>query len=359
MKSGLKERFLETLTGPCGIGAGAGIIAAVSGGPDSMALLHLLAAAQTRLQLRLTAVWIDHGLRPLETPQEKATVAAATAKLGIPFLPRQADVAALTKAQGLSLEHAARELRHSLLRETADACGAEWIAIGHTADDQAEELLLRLLRGSGRKGLAGMKMRSDRIIRPLLRTSKQELVDWLNGCGLASCFDSSNNDRRFLRNRVRHELLPFLKERFEPGIRQALLKTADSLAADEELLEELTEKAFQETVREVAGESSLPLIRLLRQPFLALPAALQRRVLEQLLWHMQSRAAYDHILLLMEAAAGGRNGSELHLSQGLRVGVFRDRLEFSYPAGRQRWRGRLNPAPAGADHAPAARQIPD
>jgi tRNA(Ile)-lysidine synthase len=354
----MEEQVLGLLTGPCGVTVGAGIAAAVSGGPDSMALLHLLAAAQERLQLRLTAVWIEHGLRPQETSQEKATVAAAAAKLGIPFLSRQADAAALAKSKRLSLEHAARELRYALLREAAGNCGAEWIAVGHTADDQAEEVLLRLLRGSGRKGLAGMQMRSGAIIRPLLRTSKQELVDWLNERGIASCFDSSNNDRKFLRNRVRHELLPFLEERFEPGIKKALLKTADSLAADELLLENLTEKAFQKTVQ-VRAEGSLPTMRLLRQPFLALPAALQRRVLEQLLWRMQSRAAYNHIILLLEAAASGRTGSELHLSQGLRVGVGRDWLEFSYPAGRQSWRGRLNLGQAGAAHAPAARQIPD
>jgi tRNA(Ile)-lysidine synthase len=350
----LEEHVLEMLTRACGVRAEAGIIAAVSGGPDSMALLHLLAAGQERLRLRLTALWIDHGLRPQETPQEKAAVSAAAAKLGISFLPRQADVSSLAKAEGLSLEHAARELRYSLLRETASDCGAEWIAVGHTADDQAEEVLLRLLRGSGRKGLAGMRMRSGQIIRPLLRTGKQELAVWLNERGIASCFDSSNNDRRFLRNRVRHELLPFLEEHFDSGIRKALLKTADSLAADEELLEELTEKAFQETVTVQATAMSL-----LRQPFLALPAALQRRVLEQLLWRMNSRAAYDHILLLMEAAAAGRTGSELHFSQGLRVGVQRDRLEFSCPAGRRSWRGRLNPKQAGADHAPEAHQIPD
>ena len=352
--------MLETLTGSCGVRTGVGIVAAVSGGPDSMALLHLLAAAQERLQLRLTAVWIDHGLRPQETPQERKTTAAAAAELGIPFLARQADVMAFVEAKGLSLEHAARELRYSLLREAAGICGAEWIAVGHTADDQAEELLLRLLRGSGRKGLAGMQMRSGKIIRPLLRTSKQELLAWLDELGLSFCFDSSNNNRKFLRNRVRHELLPFLEKHFEPGIRKALLKTADSLAADEELLEELTDKAFQETVVQDTPENgTLPTMRLLRQPFLALPAALQRRVLEQLLWRMASRAAYDHILLLLAAAENGRTGSELHLSQGLRVGVRRDQLEFSYPAGRRSWRGRLNPAPTGAVPDPADHQIPD
>ncbi len=309
-----------------------------------MALLHLLATVSKPLQLQLTVVWLDHKLRPLETPQEKETVALAAEKLNIPFLPRQADVAAFAQAQHFSIEHAARELRYALLREVARDCGAELIAVGHTADDQAEEVLLRLLRGSGRKGLAGMNMRSGGdLIRPLLRTGKHELLDWLARHDIAYCFDSSNNDRKFLRNRVRHELLPFLREHFEPGIRNSLLKTADSLAADEELLEELTAKAAQQVLEEEGnGEAdAFPKLRLLREPFRTLPLALQRRVIELLLWRIGSKANYEQILLVMEAALSGRNQSELHLSQGLRVGVFAKWLEFSYPAGRKAWRGRL------------------
>ncbi|MGX9728764.1 MAG: tRNA lysidine(34) synthetase TilS [Candidatus Electronema sp. VV] len=351
----LESRFLRLLVGPCGVSAGQGVVTAVSGGPDSMALLHLLAAARQSLRLELTAVWIDHGLRPLETPQERETVAAAADRLGVPFLPRQASVAAYAAEQRLSIEHAARELRYAILREAARDCGAELIAVGHTADDQAEELLLRLLRGSGRKGLAGMSMSNGDIIRPLLRCSKQELLGWLEQRGIAHCFDSSNSERKFLRNRVRHELLPFLEEHFEPGIRNALLKTADSLAADEDLLEELTGKAWDETVRKESSGT----LKLLRQPFRNLHPALQRRVMEQLLWQLGSRADYKQILLLTEAALQGRNRSELHLNGGLRAGIFADWVEFSYPAGRRAWRGRLLPAPNRAPSATPPVPAPD
>lgn len=320
-----------------------------------MALLHLLAAARKSLRLELMVVWVDHGLRPLETPQERETVAAAAKKLDIPFLPRQAPVASYAAAQRLSIEHAARELRYAILREAARDCGAKLIAVGHTADDQAEELLLRLLRGSGRKGLAGMSMSNGDIIRPLLRFSKQDLLDWLEQHGIAFCYDSSNSERKFLRNRVRHELLPFLEEHFETGIRNALLKTADSLAVDEELLEELTDKAWNETVQ----EDNSGLMKLLRQPFRNLRPALQRRVVEKLLWQLGSRADYEQILLLTEAALQGRNRSELHLSGGLRAGVFADSVEFSYPAGRRAWRGRLLPVPNQAPSATPPAPVPD
>ncbi|MCI5160201.1 MAG: tRNA(Ile)-lysidine synthetase, partial [Candidatus Electrothrix sp. AUS1_2] len=225
--------------------------------------------------------------------------------------------------------------------------GAEYIAVAHTADDQAEEVLLRLLRGSGREGVAGMRMRSRDLLRPLLNIDKKKLLAWLAEEKIPFCFDSSNDDMRFLRNRVRHRLLPFLEEHFEAGIKKSLRKTADGLAADEDLLAALTAEAEKKTIKAIRplpsenpDDDSLKL-RLERTPFCALHPALQRRVAERLLWRIGGRAGYDHILLVIRAAESGRTNSELHLGQGLRIGVFRDRLEFSYPAGRKAWRGRL------------------
>jgi tRNA(Ile)-lysidine synthase len=329
--------FFRELIESCHVAQGSGIIIAVSGGPDSMALLHLLADARKRLELELTAVWVDHGLRPEETPREEQTVLAATEKLQINCVRHRVDAASCSSEQGISLEHAARDLRYAALRTAAREAGAEYIAVAHTADDQAEEILLRLLRGSGREGVSGMRMRSRDLIRPLLNIEKKDLLAWLTAQEIAFCFDSSNDDMRFLRNRVRHQLLPFLKEHFEQGIKKSLRKTADSLAVDEELLAALTAEAEQKTISELSS----PKIQLLRAPFCALHPALQRRVVERLLWRVGGRAGYDHILLLIKAAESGRTNSELHLGRGLRVGIFRDCLEFSYPVGQKAWRGRL------------------
>ncbi len=315
-----------------------------------MALLHLLADARKRLELDLTAVWVDHSLRPKETPLEEQTVRAAAEKLQISCVRHRVDATACASEQGISLEHAARDLRYAALRATAREVEAEYIAVAHTADDQAEEILLRLLRGSGREGVSGMRMRSRDLIRPLLNINKKDLLAWLTEQEIPSCFDSSNDDMRFLRNRVRHQLLPFLEEHFEQGIKKSLRKTADSLAVDEDLLAALTIEAEQKTISELSPleePSESPevqgflKIQLLRAPFCALHPALQRRVVERLLWRIGGRAGYDHILLVIKAAEGGRTNSELHLGRGLRVGVFRDCLEFSYPAGKKAWRGRL------------------
>jgi len=340
----LQQQFLEALTGPCGIRQGSALVIAVSGGPDSMALLDLLADVQQQMGLDLTAAWVDHGLRPDESKAEGENVATAAATLNIPFHARQVDATAFAFEQHLSLEHAARDLRYTALRQVAGAVQAEHIAVAHTADDQAEEILLRLLRGSGRKGMSGMSMCSRDLIRPFLQTKKAQLLDWLQEQKILYCVDSSNTDLKFLRNRVRHQLLPFLEEQFDSGVRKSLCKTAEVLAVEESLLPELSEAASAEVVRlAVVSQEGTKTTQLLRKSFNTLHPALQRRVVEQLLWQIGSLAGYDHILLILKAAAGGRNNSELHLSRGLRVAVFREYLEFSYPVGCIPWRGSLRP----------------
>ncbi len=335
-------QFIQTLTGSCGIRQGSALVLAVSGGPDSIALLHLMAGVQQQLELDITAVWVDHGLRPAETEIESKVTSAAARKLKIDFLACRVDVAAFAKEKHLSIEHAARDLRYEALRQAALDRKADCIAVAHTADDQTEEILLRLLRGSGRKGMAGMSMQSGDLIRPLLQIEKKVLLDWLQKENIAYCIDSSNTDLKFLRNRVRHQLLPFLEQNFDAGIRNSLRKTADSLAVDETLLVEQSKAAFADVVREnSASPEEAKILQLLRKPFSTLHPALQRRVAEQLLWQVGSRAGYDHILLILKAAATGRTHSELHLHQGLRVGIFHEYLEFSHPAGRKPWRGRL------------------
>ncbi|MCI5135431.1 MAG: tRNA lysidine(34) synthetase TilS [Candidatus Electrothrix sp. AW2] len=343
----LPRVFFQELTTSCQVAQKSKVVVAVSGGPDSMALLHLLADACKRgnVELELTAVWVDHGLRPQETPAEEQIVRAATEQLGIPCITHRVDAASWSKEQKISLEHAARDLRYAALRNTAREVGAACIAVAHTADDQAEEILLRVLRGSGRQGVAGMQMRTRDLIRPLLNIDKSELLAWLTEQQIPFCLDSSNQDLRFLRNRVRHQLLPFLQEHFEQGIKKSLRKTADSLAVDEDLLAQFTAEAEQNTVKEVssaeANSTGTGTLQLVRHPFCKLHPALQRRVVERLLWKIGGKAGYDHILLVIQAADSGRTNSELHLGQGLRVGVFRDRLEFSYPAGKKAWQGRL------------------
>ena len=325
------------------IPAGGKIVVGVSGGADSVGLLVVLSNLSEILNISLIAVYVDHGLRPDETEKERSYIDSLTAVLQVQFEGMKVNADEHAHAMKLSLEHAARDLRYQALRKVAGDYDASVITTAHTADDQAEEVIIRLLRGSGRKGISGMRTKYSDIARPFLETEKQDIIAYLGEKGIRFLEDSSNADLRFLRNRVRHELIPFLEQRFDTGIKQALRKTAESLAEDEKLLEELTERAC-EKIFITAGPDDEPPCRKLfikRQEFVQQPEALQRRIIEKLLWQIGSRAHYTHIMQIIAAAKNGRTGSEIHLTKGLRVGVQREHLEFVYPEGRQAWRGRL------------------
>ena len=333
----------QTLISESLLEKGSRVLVGVSGGPDSMALLHILAALRAEFFLTLVAAYIDHGLRPAETPAEWACIQEATTRLGLDCTRVQVDVTGAAIARKLSVEHAARELRYQALDDLGRQWATEALVVAHTADDQVEELLLRLFRGGGRKALSGMRLQSGPLLRPLLAFRKSELMAYLAEQGIAFCFDSSNDDKRFLRNRIRHDLLPLLEAQYDPGIRQALLKTAANLREDEDLLEQLLSLGWEQAVElRAPGGGNQVVCLLKRAPFRNLHMALQRRLVEKLLWIVGDTTRYTHIMAVLAAARNGRTGSELHLSRGLRVGVDREHLEFSYPQGQGAWRGRLH-----------------
>ena len=214
------------------------VVVAVSGGADSVCLLQVLASTKDTLGISLVAVYIDHHLRHLETENEKLLVQSMAGSLDIDFESVDVDVKAMVQEKKLSLEHAARELRYAALRKIAVKYGAATIAVAHNADDQAEEMLIRLLRGSGRKGISGMRFVHRDVVRPLLGVNKRDIVTYLHDMNINFLEDSSNNDPRFLRNRVRHLLIPFLEKNFDDKVKPALRKAGEILAEDEYLLED-------------------------------------------------------------------------------------------------------------------------
>lgn len=323
--------------------AGNRLLVGISGGADSMALLHALASLRDALRCTLVAAYIDHGLRPDETPAEWDCVREAASRLGIDCVRMTTDVRGIAAEKGLSPEHAAREARYRAFAELAGQWSADVLAVAHTADDQAEEVLLRLFRGSGGKGLAGMRPQSGHLLRPMLGVRKREALAYLADKRAGYCHDSSNDDRRFLRNRIRLDLLPLLESEYDPGIRSALLKTAANLGEDEDLLTSLLAGQWDAVVdRAPADSGEPPSCRLDRAAFRRLHPALRRRLLERLLWEIGVPARYRQIIALLAAADTGQTGSELHLSRGLRVVVHRGHLAFSFPRGQGPWRGRLS-----------------
>lgn len=321
------------------------VIVAVSGGADSLALLHILSSID--LPLNLIGVYIDHGLRPQESPQEQKIIAECCHRLKVIFKTRVVNVHKLVAEGKHSEEEAARILRYNSLEEVRLECNAKLIAVGHTADDQVEEFFIRLIRGSSVRGLSGMRIKRDCVVRPLLLEKKAVLVDFLAELDQPWCLDSSNLDRQFLRNRVRLDLLPLLEENFNPALRKTILQSMDVLTEENKFLDEQTAIVYA-----TCTELSAPLTKgekrtqltIKREDFLGPHLAIQRRIMEKSCWQMGIRPTYEQICTLVEFVKNGQNGNELHLEDGVRAEKSPHSLLLSRPLPKGCIRGSKQPA---------------
>jgi len=215
-----------------GVREGSAVLVGVSGGPDSTCLLHVLSMLSAAMRLSLSCCIVDHGIRGEEERLGDAEhVRGLCLSRGIPFILRAIPVGEcerISRNRGRSLEEVARDLRHALLAEAARECGCAWIALGHTLDDQAETVTMRFFQGSDPEGLKGIPARRGRMIRPLLSSTRSEILGYLEEEGVSFRSDSSNADDRYLRNRVRHRVLPAADAVF-PGYRRSLAAMASRL----------------------------------------------------------------------------------------------------------------------------------
>ena len=304
------ERALKGFGTPC---AGETVVMGLSGGADSMALAHALATLAPRIGFTVVAAHLDHGLRA-DSAADAAFCRETCTRLGIAFRTATADVRGRAERDGGGIEEAARLERHAFLRSVKDEVGTAVIALGHTRDDQAETFLMRLLRGSGSAGLAAMRPRRGDVIRPLLGVSRREVLQYARENDLSWREDPTNADPSFLRNRVRHELLPYLETRFNPGIRETLARTAGLLADEADVLEGEADALFDR-----AGRSAGPVVRLDRTALLTAPPAVARRTVRRALamsGGLRGVAAAHVEKILAVARSRGASGRRLPLPRG-------------------------------------------
>jgi tRNA(Ile)-lysidine synthase len=296
------------------------VIVAVSGGADSLCLLHLLhrlcGPGKRYPGVSLHAAHLNHKLRGEASAQDAATVASIVASWGLPLTAGEVDVPALAREERRSLEDAARSARYRFLREVAHG---QPIAVAHQADDQVETVLLHFLRGSGLTGMVGMLPRQQDIIRPLLEVRHVQTVAYCQEHGIKPLEDLSNADPRFLRNRIRHELLPLL-ESLNPGIHSTLLRNASAIEVDVAWLEEQVSTCWPAVVVSERADT----VKLNIQALLALPLSLQRHLLRRVtarLCEGQSPLEIRHYTLIEQLLTQHHDRQErtLHLPQGLRV----------------------------------------
>lgn len=286
---------------------GGRVLAAVSGGPDSVAMLHLLHRLGPEWGLTLGVAHFDHGLRGEASRGEARFVAELAQTLGLPFYGGEGDVRRAARTYKVSLQMAARRLRLDFLLKVRQEQSYHRLALGHTADDQVELFFLRLLRGAGAEGLKGMWPRTpEGLVRPLLAVAKDAVLAWLRHEDLAYREDQSNLSRRYLRNRVRLELVPGLQRDFNPRIKDAVWRLMALLQEDEAFLNQAAAEAWG-----AVGRFITPHCAALTIPaWLALPPALRtrlvRRTLGRFLAHQEITSSQVSSLLAL--AQGQRSG---------------------------------------------------
>jgi tRNA(Ile)-lysidine synthase len=288
------------------------VLVAVSGGADSTALLLCLRELARRLGLKLTAAHLNHSLRGEESDEDEAFVQKLSGEIGIRLISRKLDIRKRATAAGKNLEDAAREVRYSFLRRTAERVGATRIALGHTLNDQAETVLMRLIRGSGLEGLSGIHpVLDDLFIRPLLECSRQDVVQYLAVRQASYREDSSNRDPQYLRNRIRIELIPYLQQNLNPKTIDALARQAELVAETVKYLEAQSLRVFERLRRSGAGALSIPVPGLMR-----VHPALQKLVLRHALKECRKSLkgiASRHIDSLLTLCRTGQSGSQIQL----------------------------------------------
>jgi tRNA(Ile)-lysidine synthase len=314
------RKVLESLE----IGAGRMLVAA-SGGLDSTVLLALLRELAAPLELELVVGHVNHQLRGEASEQDERWLEERAHRWGLPFHTRRIDPEAarqgLPSRQRPTLEEACRDGRRHELGRLADELGCRWIVTAHHADDQAETVLLRILRGTGPEGLAAMAplSRDGRWLRPLLGVARADLEAWAEARGLEWREDASNEERRFARNRLRHDVLPALMAGFNPQLLRALCDLAEAQRRDLEWIEALVETAAKERIE--VGPAG---IRVAIDGWDALPEALARRLARRVLiraglGRALSRSHLDRLLAFFRRGRTAAGDKVLELPEGIRV----------------------------------------
>jgi len=318
------------------------VLVGVSGGPDSMALLYLLMDIRNEYGITLKAAHLNHGFRK-EAVDEAEFVRKTAVSLGLPVIISSIDVPAIKETDGLSAQEAARKARYAFFAEAAEEAGASMVALAHTADDQAETVLMRLLRGSGPLGLsgippvrkissqeAGVRRQGPIIIRPLIECSRKEIEKYISDRNIPFVTDSSNLKMDYMRNRVRIELLPFL-EGYNPNIKETLVRTADVASRDNQFLDMEADRIYK-TFRDNKEGISIE-FKTLKELHPALSSRVIRKAIKAVKGDLK-RVSFQHISDILSLMDSGEGKWSLHLPC-VTVSREHDKLLFKKGEGRR------------------------
>jgi len=305
------------------------VVVGVSGGPDSVALVHVLLTLAPRFSLRIGVAHLNHCLRQNDSDKEAEFVASLASKFNLPFYLKKEDVRKYQQENKLSLEEAARRVRYTFYDMVAQKNRFNKIALGHHCDDNTELVLMNLIRGSGPLGISGIPpVRDGKIIRPLIKVTKSEIVDFLYEKGLKYVSDKSNREMNCLRNRIRHHLIPVLKTTYNPKIVEILNRLASISSSEAEWIEDVIDSIFQKALIDVQDNSvaiSVPIL-------VGMHIATQRRVIRKAVAKVKGNLrsiTFAHIESVLSHLKSPRVNKSFDLPDRIRIRLVGEVLLFS------------------------------
>ena len=313
---------------------GDSVLICVSGGPDSVALLHILLSLAPEFSFTLGVAHLNHCLRKKDSDDDAEFVASLAKQLDLPCYIKKKDVRKYQKQHKLSLEEAARRVRYAFYDQVAEKNGFNKIAIGHHSDDNAELVLMYLLRGSGPLGIAGIppvrncKNGNRQIVRPMISVKRSEIIDFLRAKELRYVSDKSNNDMRYLRNRVRHQLIPLLKESYNPRIVETINRLSLIIRSEEKWIESNINSIFKKFATSIQNDKVIFSATGIDE----IDPAAQRRVIRKAIAEVKGdlrRITFSHIDSAISLLKSGRPIASIDLPDRIRIERNKDLLCFS------------------------------
>jgi tRNA(Ile)-lysidine synthase len=298
------------------LNGGETVLVGLSGGADSVCLLHLLDDLKENLSLTIHAVYVDHNLRPDETPGEIEFCRNLCKKMGVNFIQKSVDIESRVKERGINKQEAARELRYKIFSETALEVRADKIALAHNADDQAETLFMRLVRGTGPAGLTGIPVKRDNVIRPLIEIERREIETFLSERKIEFIIDSSNLRKNYFRNMLRLSFLPELKK-INPNLINSVTRTVSILQEEERYFDIIIAKSLMKLISRKTDKR----IELFLSPLEGMNTVLLRRILRRAIDETENLRGVSFINIedIIALIKNGKSGDRIYLPRGLRI----------------------------------------
>lgn len=292
------------------------IVLGLSGGPDSMALLYLLIAVKKKIDFNILIAHVNHGVRGDEALRDEMFVKEIANRLKLPFFSTQVDMVGLAKKEGITAEEAGRKLRYGFFREIIKTHGSGKIAVAHNKKDQAETLLMRIMRGTGVDGLKGMDFKTGDIIRPILDIDRWEIEKYIQDKEIPTVLDKTNLQSIYTRNKVRIELIPYIEKNFNPNIIDTLYRLSENASLDSEFLEEYSIKRYNSLIKKADDNC----IILNYDGFKIENKAIKRRIIRKTildLIHTLQGIEEIHISSVVEMFDRKETGKRINLPNGI------------------------------------------